>query len=114
MMKLKVLTSLKLNPLHHPDGTSGEALSRKVKTVQQIPKIFSIVNQKSRDFLPKGSKYLDEKDGGIAVIAEEDPSKHDSSSEEDQGQRSSSDDGSSIDGDFEKDEMLMYEQIMAA
>lgn len=47
------------------------------------------------------------------MIAEEDPSKHDSSSE-DEGQGSSSDDGSSIDGDFEKDEMLMYEQIMAA
>lgn len=57
---------------------------------------------------------MDDKDGGIGVIAEEDPSKHDSSSEEEQKQGSSSDDGSSIDGDFEKDEMLMYEQIMAA
>lgn len=55
MMKLKVLTSLKLNPLHHPDA-GADGLSRKVKTVQQIPKIFSIVNQKSRDFLPKGTK----------------------------------------------------------
>ena len=111
-MKLKVLTSLKLNPLQNPDGAS-EALSRKVKTVQQIPKIFSIVNQKSRDFSPKGSKYLDEKEGGIGVIAEEDPSKHDSSSEGGES-GSGSDDDSSIDGDFEKDEMLMYEQIMAA
>ncbi len=110
-MKLKVLTSLKLNPLQNPDGAS-DALSRKVKTVQQIPKIFSIVNQKSRDFLHKGTKYIDDKEGGIGVIAEEDPSKHDSSS--DGGDSGSESDDSSIDGDFEKDEMLMYEQIMAA
>ena len=64
--------------------------------------------------MPKGSKYFDDKDGGIGVIAEEDPSKHDSSSEDNKDGSSSDDDDSSIDGDFEKDEMLMYEQIMAA
>lgn len=100
MMKLKVLTSLKL---HKGEGSSG-MLPRKVKTVQQIPKILSIIStQQNFDDFGKQMR------SGIQAIAEEDVSKpgddedDDSDSSKSGGRDTpeSEDDGSSMSGDSE-------------
>lgn len=108
MMKLKVLTSLKLNPSHIPDSNGQDGagtMFRRVKTVEHVPKMFSIVgNSKNGDFMPVSRLYED-RAGGIQVIVEEEHSRlGDSSSDNSLSEDDSGDEGSSIDGDLEKDE----------
>ena len=97
MNKLRVLTFL------HPKDHDG--LSRKVRTVDNIPKILTIVanDKKSKKILEKMSSKLHLQDGKVIKEMDEDDSKNNmDSSDED-------DDDSSIDGDLEDDEQKMYE-----
>ena len=116
MVKLKVLTSLKLGKR----GDDDPQMPRKVKTVQQIPKILSFVSpgQGRGDQLMKVvsgigiQEVIDEEKAGLGDFSDSDDdikkkSKKSRSSSEDSGAGGSED--SSIDAGCEDDEEKLYQ-----
>eukprot|EP00347_Sterkiella_histriomuscorum_P021704 403333054 len=130
MVKLKVLTILKL--------PQGQQPSRRVKTVDNIPKILSFVSQNENKLNTKSrildgeakmgriEEDLDEEEnkskkskhhhkGGVSsrVGHDHNDGRQDSCSRMDDLSLGSSDEGSSVDGD-EDDEDRVYQQILAS
>ena len=131
MVKLKVLTQLKFGKDYAHGGEGGP---RKVKTVQQIPKILTILSHGATwgdkdEILKKvvsgiGMQEVideemrgDDSDNSDSIGDEsraqrrKQKSKHDMSSH---GSGHGSDEDSSIDAEMEEDEEKLYQQIIAA
>lgn len=98
MMKLKVLTTMKLNGRED----SVMMMPRKVKTVQQIPKILTIMGH------PRAGENDGFKSGIHAIQEEEDVSRPGDDSSSGADTPSDEEEDSSIDGDFD-DEERMYQ-----